>query len=408
MDSLSEVEKCNAFFLEDMHPQKELGALGRGVLIRQTDSPTFVPLLKPMLCTCLGQSKSAIDCHESALDPSDEFRDHVDLVLEIEAGDAVRVDWTFLDPQYVVPPDLPVFQANRYRFIAAAVDLSATLHQTFRARNFSVAVSQDMRRSSYWGAKVTLSPEAIRQLSSDPSFLKDTATNMCTAIRESLEMTGPYIPRTVDLVSAKPDPAQPSLAIFDRPIVFDDLRTRLTKEYITRNYGVRGPGTELNPSMIVVDWTDTADLDAAYEKFKPSVLPGSRKSFSAREGMVNFAVHYLIDRDGTVYSLMKDVEIARSLVGLDRHAVAVAVVGSGAAPPTASQAQAAGQLVRFLTKKFKAIKFMIGASEYQPFVGTALWEEKDPQVRPVAAGPGREFLDDLRSRLGDVALQSKP
>jgi hypothetical protein len=407
MDRLSEVEKCNAFFLQQVYPQKELGALGRGVMIRPTGSSSLLPLLKPMLCTCLGGRKSAIDCHDGHLDSASEFREHVDLLLDLETGDSVRVDWTFLDPRYVVPPDVDDFKANQFRFMAAAVDFSASLYKTFRPHNLSVAGSQDINLGSYWGAKLTLSPDAVQQLASDPSFLHDTATAMCTGIRGALDQIGPYIPRTVDLVSVKPDPSQPALAIYDKPIVFDDLRTKLTQDYITQHYAIAGPGTELIPAMIVVNWTDTADIDAAYEKYRPSVLPGSQGP-ATPEGIVNPSVHYLVDRDGTLFSLMKDVIVARQIVGLDRHALAIAAVGTASAPPTPAQAQTTAQLVRYLVKKFGKIEFLIGESEYQPFVGTPWWEEKNPQLKPTEAGPGKEFLDDLRSRIPDLKLRSAP
>ena len=105
---------------------------------------------------------------------------------------------------------------------------------------------------------------------------------------------------------------------------------------------------------------------------------------------------------------MKDFEIARHMIGLDRQAVAIANVGSANVPLTPAQAQATAQLVRFLTRKYESISFLIGASEYETFLGTYLWEEKDPLLKPIASGPGPTFLGEVRGRLPDIALRSAP
>jgi N-acetylmuramoyl-L-alanine amidase len=105
---------------------------------------------------------------------------------------------------------------------------------------------------------------------------------------------------------------------------------------------------------------------------------------------------------------MKDFEIARHMVGLDRQALGIANVGSTKVPLTPAQAEATAQLVRFLAKKYETISFLIGASEYEPFVGTSLWEEKDPLLKPDPSGPNAEFLSQLRERLSDMTLRSAP
>lgn len=408
MHDVSAVEMCNAYFLDEVHPIRELGALGRGVLIRRSDSPTFPTFLKPGLCTCLAQRKFAIECRESASDSRDEFHDFVDLVIDFRVGQAGRIEWTFLDSRYVSPADLDGFKANQDKFISAAADFNAALHEVFRSRNIALVSSQDDQRGAYWGAKLTLSEDALQQLASDPTLLREATASMCKGVRDALELTGPFIPRMVDLIAARVDPSQPTLEIYDKPIVFDDLRIKLTKEYILRHYGAAGPGIELTPLLIVVNWTDTGTLEEAYEKFRPSMLPRSSNPPIAPDGEVNYSTHYLIDRDGTIFNLMKDFQIARHMVGLDRQALGIANVGSANVPLTPAQAEATAQLVRFLTKKYESISFLIGASEYGAFVSTPLWEEKDPLLKPVPSGPSAIFLTQLRERLSDTPLRSAP
>jgi hypothetical protein len=220
--ALSAVEVCNAYFLDEVHPIREHGALGRGVLIRRSDSPKFPAFLKPGLCVCLGQRKFAIECRESASDARDEFHDFVDLVIDFRVGQAGRVEWTFLDNQSVSPADLNHFKAHQDKFISAAADFNASLHKVFRSRNIALVASQDDQRGAYWGTKLTLSEDALQQLASDPTFLRETTASICKGVRDALELTGPFIPTTVDLTATRVDPSQPKLEIYDKPIAFDD------------------------------------------------------------------------------------------------------------------------------------------------------------------------------------------
>lgn len=407
-DDMSALEMCNAFFLNELHPIRELGALGRGVLVRRPESSRFPAFLKPWLCACLGQPKFGIACRESASSYSDEFYDFVDLIIDFQIGAESAIEWSFLDSRLVTPADLDHFKTHQDKFVSAAADFNAALHKVFRPRNAALVASQEDRRGPYWGAKLTLSEDMLQQLTSDPALLRDTVASMCNGIRDALELTGPFIPRTLGLIPVRVDAAQPTLEIYDRPIIFDDLRIKLTKEYIARHYGAAGPGIELRPLLIVVHWTDTGTLEEAHEKFRPSVLPKSLSLPAAPDGEVNHSAHYLVDRDGTIFNLMKDFQIARHMVGLDRQALAIAHVGRTNTPLTPAQAESTAQLVRFLTKKYESIAFLIGASEYAPFVGTPLWEEKDPLLKPSPSGPDARFLAQLRERLSDARLRSTP
>ena len=338
---MSQASRCaTRIFWRRSIRSRNLARSGAGCSFASRNSPLFPAFLKPWLCTCLGQPKFAIECRQSSSNAREEFHDFVDLVVDFQVGETVRVEWTFLDNRYVSPADLDHFKANQDKFISTAVDFNAALHKVFRSRNVTLVASQDDQRGAYWGVKLTLPQDALQQLASDPTFLQEATAGMCNGIRDALELTGPFIPRTVGLIAARVDPAQPTLEIYDKPIVFDDLRIKLTKEYVLRHYGVAGPGIELRPVLIVINWTDTATLQEAYEKFRPSMLPKSQNPATGLGGEVNYSAHYLIDRDGTVFNLMKDFEIARHMVGLDRQALGIANVGSADVPLTPAQAEA--------------------------------------------------------------------
>src|SRR5207244_593100 len=83
---------CNAFFLQQLHPNQELGSLGRGVLIRDSASGEVSNYVKPAICACLAQPSRHIDCqrHPGRNDRAD-FHDFVDLIIELEAGPSNKV-----------------------------------------------------------------------------------------------------------------------------------------------------------------------------------------------------------------------------------------------------------------------------------------------------------------------------
>jgi YARHG domain-containing protein len=86
-DLPDDVEKCNASFLEELHPARELGAVGRGVLISQDDS---IPAsFKADVCACLGRTNYGIECADGdGSSPERQFYDYVDLILEVHKGSA--------------------------------------------------------------------------------------------------------------------------------------------------------------------------------------------------------------------------------------------------------------------------------------------------------------------------------
>ncbi len=407
-DKVTPVARCNAFFLQELHSASELGALGRGVLIHQPADPGFPQFLTASVCTCLAGPKIAVECRSSAHASRDEFRDYVDFVLDLDQADADGIEWTFLDEGMVEAADLPSFKDNHERFMSSAVDFNAALQESLETRKLTLAAASESHQGPYWGAKLSFSPASLAMMKRDPAFLRDTSHHICSAVRDALEFAGPFVPRTVDKVAASPTLAPSPFDLLQKPIVFDDLRIKLTQDYVKRHYGIVLQDIEFTPALIVLHWTGTKDLDAAYEAYRPSVLPGSGERDKPKDAEVNTSVHYLVDRDGTVYNLMKDFYIARHITGLDRHAIGIAQVGGPDDPPTASQAVATSRLVRFLAKRYSGIKGLIGSSEYRNFEDSALWEEKDPHYRPDMSGPGDPFLAQVRAELKDLALASKP
>ncbi len=68
--------------------------------------------------------------------------------------------------------------------------------------------------------------------------------------------------------------------ITKKDIIFDDLRTSLTKQYIKERYNFEAESITIDPKIIVVHWTATKTFEQAFNTFKSPSLQGSRNDIS--------------------------------------------------------------------------------------------------------------------------------
>ncbi|MEO0330463.1 MAG: peptidoglycan recognition family protein, partial [Bacteroidota bacterium] len=198
-----------------------------------------------------------------------------------------------------------------------------------------------------------------------------------------------------------------SVPIQSWPITFDEERIQLSIDYMRDHYGMTLDYPTIDPQMIVVHWTAIPTLQASYEAFYDSRLPGSRAKIG-NASPLNVSVPYLIDRDGKVYQLMPDTLFARHVIGLNHCAIGIENVGDGKNHLlTEAQLEANEKLIRRLVKKY-SIRYVIGHHEYQQFIGHPLWKEKDANYLTEKTDPGDEFMQRLRSQLSDLDLASLP
>ena len=190
--------------------------------------------------------------------------------------------------------------------------------------------------------------------------------------------------------------------IIDRPILFGPQRITLTQQYIKRHYGIDAADITIVPRMIVVHYTAIPTLKRSYDAFYPETLPGSRRDI-ASASRLNVSAHFLVDRDGTVYRLMKETFMARHVIGLNLCAIGIENVGTDLTP---AQLEADAALVRYLIEKYPTIRYLIGHYEYRRFEGSPLWLEKDPRYRTIKHDPGEAFMRALRERF--PALRAAP
>jgi N-acetylmuramoyl-L-alanine amidase len=118
--------------------------------------------------------------------------------------------------------------------------------------------------------------------------------------------------------AAPPAPSRPP--IVRRPIPFGPQRVRETAAYAERHYG--RALTTLKPKVIVEHYTVTPTFQATFNTFARDVpdvelheLPG-------------VCSHFVVDRDGTIYQLVRLTRICRHTVGLNQVAIGIEHVGS--------------------------------------------------------------------------------
>jgi N-acetylmuramoyl-L-alanine amidase len=198
-----------------------------------------------------------------------------------------------------------------------------------------------------------------------------------------------------------------SKKIISKPIIFDDVRTQLTLEYLANHYGLDQENPTITPKMIVLHWTAIPTLEKTFEAFNNPTLSNSRpdiKSVSA----LNVSSQFVVDQDGTIYSLMPETTMARHVIGLNHCAIGVENVGGTKDTPlTKQQIDANIWLVKYLTKKYD-IDYLIGHYEYTNFEGTNLWLEKDAGYRTEKTDPGEDFLNAVKEGTKVLNLKSAP
>jgi beta-N-acetylhexosaminidase len=153
--------------------------------------------------------------------------------------------------------------------------------------------------------------------------------------------------------------AVPQPAIVWRPIPFGAKRKAETAAYAQRHYGIDSYRLR-HPHVIVEHYTVTATFQQAFNTFAPDVpdselheLPGT-------------CAHFVVDRDGTIYQLVRLSIMCRHTVGLNYTAIGIEHVGSsdGQILHDRRQLAASLKLTRWLRCRYGiAVKNVIGHSE---------------------------------------------
>lgn len=183
--------------------------------------------------------------------------------------------------------------------------------------------------------------------------------------------------------------------IVDIPIIFDEQRIELTKEYLLKRYGLEQDTPEITPKMVVLHWTAIPSLKKSFEAFNRSTLPNWRPDLVNVSGL-NVSSHFLVDQDGTIYRLMPETTMARHTIGLNHCAIGIENVGgTEGLPLTKQQLKSNIYLVNYLASKYD-IEYVIGHQEYTLFEDHPLWLEVDDGYRTKKTDPGMDFVEKVR------------
>lgn len=202
---------------------------------------------------------------------------------------------------------------------------------------------------------------------------------------------------------------RPDSPIMERPISFGAARQRATEDYITRHYGRTGQGVKIDPRIIVLHWTETPSVVAAWDTLNKETLSKERGDISVG-GEVNVSAHFLVARDGKIFQLMPPDVMARHVIGLNLSAIGIENAGgkNGRDDLTSEQVAANAWLIRQLKDEIPRIQYLIGHHEYRRFEGHPLWLEKEPEYRTRKVDPGDRFMRMVRARVRDLGLHGPP
>ena len=191
----------------------------------------------------------------------------------------------------------------------------------------------------------------------------------------------------------------PTFRIFEKPVIFDEERERLSVEYLQKRHGIEAEDSSIDPRMIVVHWTEISTLEDTWHFFNSPYLDARPDILAA--SALNVSAHFLVDRDGTIFRLLPDTTFARHTIGLNYMAIGIENIGGSDAPLTRAQLMANEQLIRYLYERH-SIEWVIGHHEYYAFRDSNLWMETDPDYLTYKIDPGDRFMKRLRKRLADL------
>ena len=185
--------------------------------------------------------------------------------------------------------------------------------------------------------------------------------------------------------------------------ILSEERLALTREYVQAHYGLDTHKLE-KPQVIVIHHTAIPSLQGSLDVFKPATLPPNRK-YIGRFGRLNVGVHYVVARDGTIWSLLPEDIIGRHTIGLNHLSLGIENVGANEKELTEAQMEANARLVAAMVRRHPSIAYLIGHHEYTvpTLPHYKLYKELVPNYKPtIKTDPGPAFMTRLRNRLRQV------
>jgi beta-N-acetylhexosaminidase len=152
--------------------------------------------------------------------------------------------------------------------------------------------------------------------------------------------------------------APPKPHIVWKPIPFGAKRKAEMAQYAERHYGINS--YVLHPKVIVEHYTATTTFASAYNTFAQDVPDAELHSLPGT------CAHFIVDRDGTIYQLVRLNIMCRHTVGLNYVAIGIEHVGTSDAEilHDAAQMRSSLALTAWLMSRYGiALKNVIGHNE---------------------------------------------
>ena len=183
----------------------------------------------------------------------------------------------------------------------------------------------------------------------------------------------------------------------DNFIPWSEHRDELGDEYTLKHYGkvIR----QIVPQAVVVHWTAMGTFESVWEFF-------SAEEMDDDEGRLNVASQFLVDRDGTIWRLMPETNLARHAIGYNHCAIGIENVGGYGGREDLTEAQLAAnvRLIKYLHAKYPTIKYVFGHYQQDAARASGLYIELVPNYYAVKTDPGKIFMRALREQLESDGL----
>ena len=179
-------------------------------------------------------------------------------------------------------------------------------------------------------------------------------------------------------------------------------RLNLTIEYAKRHYNMN---TYLlrNPKIIVIHYTALPTLKMSLGAFKKDTLPSYRAKLTPY-GQLNVGTHFVVDRDGTVFTLLPTTVMGRHTMGFNHVAIGIENVGTNEHDLTDKQVKSNAALSAMLIARHPSIEHIIGHQDYmnQSMPHFKYYLRKDTTYNPmIKIDPGWSFMKRVKESLQD-------
>ncbi|MEQ9307172.1 MAG: peptidoglycan recognition family protein [Marinoscillum sp.] len=179
-------------------------------------------------------------------------------------------------------------------------------------------------------------------------------------------------------------------------------KLRLTELYSLQNYGIESYKLD-SIKMTVVHYTVIPTLKQTFDLFLKDSL-ASNRSYIRDFNVLNVGIHYVIDREGSIYNLLPDSVMARHVIGFNHISLGIENIARDSSELTYDQLVSNARLINFLKFRYPEMEFLIGHNEYnnKNLPHFSLFKSLNHNYKPYdKPDPGRRFMSDLRQILKD-------